>query len=155
MTMTRFRRIQLLLVAGGILAVVGVSLSDRAPALVADGVMMGLRILGLRSGQLTAATLDMLPFATDTISHAVVWGVVGLGAAGTVRTIAGRLNLAWALFTLSALVEVGQQYLSFSRSAELSDLAANGVGLAVGMVAYTTVELLIRLARPARLELST
>ena len=55
-----------------------------------------------------------------------------------------RINLAVTLFALSAMIEVGQQYLSSSRMAEVSDLLANGVGLTVGFIGAGFVGAAIR-----------
>lgn len=129
-----------MLVGGGLLVVAGLSLSDQAPRLVADLLMTLPRILGVRGGGLTSAVQDQIPLGLDTIGHGAVWGVVGFMAAGTVRSARHRITLLSALFFLSALFEAGQQYLSWSRSASLSDLVANGVGLMIGMLAFAIVE---------------
>jgi hypothetical protein len=85
------------------------------------------------------------PVEADTIGHLVLWTGVGLVAAGLATRPGARLRLALGLFALSAAVEVGQRYLSSTRSAEITDLAANGVGLTVGFLAYAAVEALTRL----------
>ncbi len=77
-----------------------------------------------------------LPIGADTVGHFIAWAGVGIIACGLVSGIAERMNLFLGLFALSALIEVGQRYLSWSRAAEFSDLVANGVGLAVGFTSF-------------------
>ena len=96
------------------------------------------------------ASRSSVPIDADTLGHLVLWAAVGLVAAGLATRSMARIRLAVGLFALSGLVEVGQQYLSSSRSAELTDLAANGVGLVVGFATYTAIEGGARLARLVR-----
>lgn len=86
-----------------------------------------------------------LPVATDTLGHLAAWSVVGFAAAGVMTQPLHRINVLLGLLVVSALFEVGQRHLSWSRSAELSDLVANGVGLVVGFVAFSIAEQLPRL----------
>ncbi|MGH1489965.1 MAG: hypothetical protein ACRBK7_11330 [Acidimicrobiales bacterium] len=84
-----------------------------------------------------------LPLRNDTIGHFVAWTGVGFVAAGIPTTAINRFNMYFGLFALSAFLEAGQRYLSWSRVAEFSDLVANGLGLAVGFVAFGLVESLL------------
>ncbi len=84
-----------------------------------------------------------VPFRTDTIGHFVAWSGVGFMAAGIPTTAINRLNLYFGLFAMSAFLEAGQRYLSWSRVAEFSDLVANGAGLAVGFVVFGLVEAMV------------
>ncbi len=129
-----YRWIHALAVAAA-LAVVGVvSLSD---TLLPINRAMNLtrRTLGRATANVgTDIATDMaIPIGTDTIGHFIIWAMIGLLAAGLCHGIR-RLNLFLGLFALSALIEVGQRHLSWSRSAELSDLVANGVGLGLGFI---------------------
>lgn len=81
-----------------------------------------------------------VPFRTDTIGHFVAWSAVGLLAAGIPVTAWNRFNLYFGLFALSAFLEAGQRYLSWSRVAEFSDLVANGFGLALGFILFGLAE---------------
>ncbi len=74
-----------------------------------------------------------LPVGLDTLGHFVAWTAIGFLAAGVARGAVARVGLFVSLFTLSALLELGQRHLSWSRTAELSDLMANGIGLGLGM----------------------
>ena len=73
------------------------------------------------------------PLAWDTIGHFAAWMIIGLLAGLLPGRALERVRTAIGLFALSAAVEVGQAHLSFSRSAEMTDLLANGAGLAVGI----------------------
>lgn len=124
-------RAWLLFAALGVL--IAVSLSDRA----GDGsgsVSGGLGRVDhlLLEGRGISVLSQLIPVGLDTIGHFIAWGLVGLIAADTAQTIEVKANRYVALVALSAVVEVGQHYLSFSRSAQLTDLIANAAGLAVG-----------------------
>lgn len=134
------------------MAIGAVSLSDslfKRPI----GIVLGTLLdLGLRfipgAGAFTAGGYLDIPLGRDTLGHFVAWGMIGFVAAGVFRRARWRLLLLGALFALSALIEVGQQYLSWSRSAELSDLAANGFGLVAGFVAFIVIERVVRFIVP-------
>ena len=144
--MSHLRRIQLISTLG-FLAVLGIaSLADSG---VGSGGMALMRsaFMGLRmipGGGLGIGLVSALPFAADTISHFLAWTAVGLLAAGLAQGFVERINLAVTLFALSAMIEIGQQYLSSSRMAEVSDLLANGVGLTVGFIGAGFVGAAIR-----------
>ena len=136
-----FRR---LAVVGALGAVTVLTLSDSILGPLRRTAARGLA--GVR-GVESVTGVDMvsrsdLPAAPDIIGHVVLWSVVGLLTWGVARTWAVRLGLLVGLFALSALLEVGQQYLSWSRAAELSDLAANGVGLVGGFAVAAVLQAL-------------
>lgn len=141
--------------------VIALSLSDRAFPLVWRAVSLALttahRVSDLfRLGSIVpdGASSAGSPVDWDTLGHFAMWGFIGL-LAGLHRSRPLHRFWLWsALFALSAAVEVGQQLLSHSRSAEITDLWANGVGLAVGMtvggVVHGVSTSLYGLYRPAR-----
>ena len=137
------------------------SLSDRAFPLAWRAVSFALttahRVSDLfRLGPLVpdGATTVGSPVDWDTLGHFAMWGVIGLLAGLHRSKPLHRIWLWSALFALSAAIEVGQQLLSHSRAAEVSDLMANGVGLAVGItvggVLHGVASTLWGLTRPAR-----
>lgn len=137
-----FRWIHLCVVLA-VVCVVGVfSLSDSivGPADHAPSILRFLaRQLAAGNG-MGGGFRQSLPFGGDTIMHFVGWSGVGFLAAGLLSRFADRMNLLLGLVTLSGLFEVGQRYLTSSRSAELTDLMANGTGLLVGFTLFAIVE---------------
>lgn len=139
---------------GGVLLVIGVaSLSDtifKGPIgeLLSFVFYLGLRIVPGTEAFTAGGRFD-LPIGKDTIGHFVAWAMVGMVAAGVFKRWQWRVVTFVSLFVLSALIEVGQQYLSWSRSAEFSDLAANGFGLVAGFGAFIIGELVLRLVLPS------
>jgi len=126
-----------------VVCLVGVlSLSDSLVGPIADL----MSIIGRLSRQLLsgdsfgAGRRPSLPLATDTLMHFGGWAGVGFVAGGLLAAAADRVNLALGLVTISAFFEAGQRYLTSSRSAELSDLVANGAGLTLGFVTFALVE---------------
>ena len=146
-----------LTVVAGVLSAVGVaSLSDSVTSSPGTVMSIAARIatrltpgmgLGIGGGA-------DLPIGADTVGHFIAWTGVGIVASGLVSGFAERMNLFLGLFALSALIEVGQRYLSWSRVAEFSDLVANGVGLAVGFASFWVLSGTIRRLFP-RLALRT
>lgn len=138
-------------ITGCVLAIIGIaSLSDSVRGSGARGLVefvhTGATIIpGYRFG---IDVLAGLPFDGDTIGHFVAWTMVGIVAAGLVDGVVERLNVLLSLFALSALIEVGQRHLSSSRSAEVTDLMANGVGLAVGFCCFWAAEQAVRTIAP-------
>ncbi len=120
-----------------VLAVVGVlSLSDSVGASYTQPIAFAMKLVSALvpgSGLNPVGAVD-LPGGIDTLGHFVVWGSVGFMASVLIPAAASRINALSALWALSALIEVGQKYLSHSRAAQLSDLMANGTGLVVGSV---------------------
>ncbi len=129
-----------------VLALIGIvcvlTLSDSIVRPMTEVVGGAFRVMsGLDSGSgLDVLSRPNLPFASDTIGHFLAWTAVGFTAGGLTVTTISRFNLYLGLFAFSALLEVGQRHLSWSRSAEFTDLMANGVGLALGFVAYGLLE---------------
>lgn len=80
-----------------------------------------------------------LPVQSDTIGHFLAWAAIGLVAAGLARGARARVQLFLGLLVFSAFLEVAQEYLSWSRTPELTDLAANGAGLIVGFAIHAVL----------------
>jgi len=105
-----------------------VMLSDRAPGL--------LRRVSERIDATDSTAIQAVGQATppsDTLVHLVAWG--------TVMVLVGLATWSWrslgvaaiAVFALSAATEVAQGSLTLTRNTELSDLAANFVGVLAGL----------------------
>ena len=118
------------------------SLADRAPGRVVDELRR-VRAVGQRvEYRLGIDWVDRgdIPLAWDTAGHIVLWSVAAMLGFLALHGRVGVVVLALALLTLSAAVEVGQAFLSSSRSPELTDLMANGAGIALGIVMASIVE---------------
>jgi len=124
------------LVFFGFLVAIGLlSFADRASGLV-KGVWATVRRFGSFGERLFG--LDVvdrgdIPLAFDTLGHLALWSIAGMLAYSAFGRRTTRSFLIVSLVTLSAGVEVGQGFLSSTRQPQLSDLAANGVGVAVGV----------------------
>lgn len=110
-------------------------LSDRAPRVsrrIGGDVISRLseRLdTGGRAGRLVDD--PRLP-SSDAIVHIGVWGVAMLLLGLAVWSWRGLMLGAGAVFLLSAIIEVGQQRFTRTRTFELGDIVANGIGVALG-----------------------
>lgn len=151
MSSRNLRVLRWLTVLGAILAVAGLSLSDRAGGLIwvlrAVAIRMAVGIESLSPINLPVGldTVTGLPFASDTMGHFAAWAGIGALTAWTVRSWHRRMLAGAGLFVLSAFIEVGQAMFSWSRAAERSDLAANGFGIVVGLALGAAVLSMMRL----------
>lgn len=133
---------------GGVFAVGAavLSLSDRAPVIFrsmrspARAVWRRIEVgFGFDSG----VTRDSIPWASDEIGHLVLWGggMVLVGLAFRHRQQADRL--AVGLFAASVALEVLQALVTASRSLSLTDAAANGLGIMLGLTVVVAADLVL------------
>lgn len=112
-------------------------LSDRAPRVSRrlGGELMVRLSERLDSGGRAGRFIDdpRLP-ASDALVHIGVWGVAMLFVGLAVWSWRGLMIGAGAVFMLSAVIEVGQQRFTRTRTFELGDIVANGIGVALGTV---------------------
>lgn len=140
-----------LAVATGLMGVVCLlTLSDSIIGPLGDTISAGFQLVrGVESGVgFDVLSRPSLPVASDTLGHFLAWTAVGFTAGGLAVTAASKFNLFIGLFAFSALLEVGQRHLSWSRSAEFTDLMANGTGLALGFLAYSVAQGMVSFAFP-------
>ena len=119
--------------------VVVVSLSDRA--LLSSGrVLAGGRYLTDRVADRLGFELGPvdLPFPPDAGVHLLLWAAAGFFAHRLLGDRVSALVVLWTLAAASFALEVGQVFFTSSRSFELSDMAANVVGVLVGVTAAAT-----------------
>lgn len=126
-----------LLAVGAAMFNAALMLSDRAPGVVQAifgdfAVRLATRLNGAE--RIDALTEGRTP-GNDAIVHIGVWAVatvlVGLALWRWVSLIIGAI----AMFAASIFIEVGQGRYTSSRAVELSDVAANGLGVALGTLA--------------------
>ncbi|MDO8838143.1 MAG: VanZ family protein [Parvibaculum sp.] len=88
-----------------------------------------------------------LPHA-DKLVHFLAWALLAGFAPPLLVRVASRAAAASGLFLLSGAIELVQAFLP-TRSASFGDLAANGLGIAVGTIAGVLVAMLLaRRSRP-------
>ena len=110
-------------------------LSDRAPGAsrrIGGGIIARLseRLdAGGRPAQL--ANDPRLP-TSDTLVHIGVWGVAMLFVGLAVWSWRGLAVGAAIVFACSAVIEIGQDRYTSTRTFELGDIVANGIGVALG-----------------------
>lgn len=130
-----FRRRLLVLIT--FLGTVGLlSLADRAPR-IARHWLRRSRDLGSRVEQrLGVDWVDRsdVPLAWDAAGHVVLWAVAAVLARLAVGHRWRTRTIAAALFALSGAAELAQAVFASTRSPEWSDLAANGAGIAIGVL---------------------
>ncbi|MEM9520786.1 MAG: hypothetical protein AAGA37_15815 [Actinomycetota bacterium] len=95
--------------------------ADGAPGLVRDG--------------LRASGFPRLPYSWDVVGHVVLWFAVAFIAWWTFARRISAAALAVALVVASYGSEIGQAYLTTTRRPDVRDLAANGLGIAAGLIA--------------------
>ena len=137
---------------GGTFAVVAVvlSLSDVVPVVlrgVLDAAIVFWRRFELAFGIDLDIDQNAIPWSSDEIAHLVLWGggmiLVGL----TLRHRQRSDRVAVGLFGASVLLEVLQAFVTASRSLTLSDAAANGLGIMLGLTVVVVADLVMPSAR--------
>ena len=144
-----------LLGLGASLFTVALMLSDRAPSVLDRAFGDATRRLWERvdaSGRADFVTVDRVP-ESDNLVHIAVWSIVTLLVGATVWSWRWLLVAAPIVVGASAVVEVGQGRWADTRNVEGSDILANGIGVALGVVATAMLYLLwsaaASLLRPA------
>lgn len=133
-----------LLAAALALATLGVAglvmLSDRAP-----GALQRVSNRLDASDRVSARAIGQATPPSDTMVHIVAWGAV--------MVLLGLAAWSWRSLTIAAvgvlavstLAEVAQEPLTSTRNTELSDLAANVVGITAGLLAVAAWSIAWRL----------
>ncbi len=124
-------------------------LSDRAPALTRGGLRMGLVVGRKVEGRTGIDLIDHndIPFSWEQVGHAGLWAVALVLASSALARRASLFQVASGVLAVSAAFELGQFFLTDTRQLEWADLAANSVGLALGVLAVVTAGLIERLVR--------
>lgn len=133
-----------LLGIGASMFAIALMLSDRAPDVVDRVLGDRARQLWERvdaSGRADFVTADRVP-ESDNLVHIAVWATVMLLVGATVWSWRWLLVAAPIVIGLSAVVEVGQGRWAETRTVEGSDVVANGLGVAIGVVAVAVLYLL-------------
>lgn len=119
--------------------IVGLSLSDRAPAFTERWVKRLGMIFENRSG-LDFIDRSDVPWDFDVVGHFFLWGLAGLLAWFALgRRVSGPFLIA-GLIAISAGIEFVQPILSSTRKSQPDDLKANALGITLGVaVAWLAV----------------
>ncbi|MEO1056477.1 MAG: hypothetical protein AAFY28_06120 [Actinomycetota bacterium] len=116
----------------GLVAVVALMLSDRAPGALRQLFGASAERLSARiDASARLPTTDQLP-ESDFLVHVGLWAAVAVLVGWTLWSWRGLVVGAVMVITASAFVEVAQGRYSTSRAVETSDLAGNAVGVALG-----------------------
>lgn len=136
-SVTILRRLKAIPLLVFVLIVTALSLGDRAPA-SAHARVGTVRIVGSRVEHRLGVDLvsrSDIPFAFDKVGHFALYFVAGVLAWLGLGKRYGAGAITLYLIGFSAVIEVAQPLLSYSRQAELSDLVANSVGVGFGVAA--------------------
>ncbi|MEM9131809.1 MAG: hypothetical protein AAF962_09405 [Actinomycetota bacterium] len=122
----------------GLVAVL--SFADRAPGLVRRGLRASVRLSNAIEDATGLSVIDArdLPYSWDLVGHFALWLTVAVVGWWTYRRRLPATVLALVLFIGSYAVEIGQSYLSTTRTPDPQDLVANALGIAVGMTLAVT-----------------
>ena len=80
-----------------------------------------------------SADLPRLPEDSDKLEHALAWFLLAASAVQLFRRGRALCVVAVALLGLGVAIEVAQALLTTTRSADVFDVLADGVGLCIGM----------------------
>ncbi len=115
------------------LVVAALSFSDRAPGVTFGRGLWLARSMEAQSG-LDLIDRSDIPWRFDTVGHFLMWTLAGfLGWFAIGRRDSGLFLIA-ALSAISAGVEFIQPILSTTRSSSYQDLAANVLGITIGVL---------------------
>lgn len=146
----RLGRTTRFIVFTGFLMALGVlSFADRAPDQARGGLRASRDIgrWGERATGIDVFDLSDIPLEWDTVGHVLMWFAAAILASAAFGRLLRHATIGFLLVSLSAGIEIGQHFLSSSRSPTLSDLIANIVGVVAGL---TCVAFLPRLAHYIR-----
>jgi hypothetical protein len=111
-------------------------LSDRAPG-ASIAVFVRTRSVAFRIVERLG--LDVvpigLPFQPDLLVHVVLWGAVGFIAHRLIGTRASAVTVAAIVTATSVVFEFGQVAFTATRGMATLDMAANLVGVSIGVLA--------------------
>ena len=134
-----------------LLATTALLLTDRAPVVYEQAVDRGLQVAADIRDAVGLDDQDIgrqdVPVSDKTIGHTVLFASATVVAGFVFRRRFRPVVVGAAVFAVSAVYEVAQPVLSWSREQSLTDLVANGVGVVAGVVA---VSLLLRIPRLRR-----
>lgn len=108
-------------------------LSDRAPGLLRRVFGDAVTRLSARIDANARIPAEQLP-ESDAVVHIAVWAAAALLVGLTIWTWRGLLIGALAVLATSAVVEIAQGVYTSSRAVERSDVIANTIGVALGML---------------------
>ena len=116
-------------------------LSDRAPGLLT--AMFGDRVkqvwARIDNGGRTDVVTDVVRPEADFVVHVALWATVACLVGLAVWSWFGLVAAAAGVFSVSVVTEFAQGVWSSTREVELSDVAANAVGVACGTLAAATM----------------
>ncbi len=122
---------------GAMLTTVALLLSDRAPGAIE--VVFGDRARRLWERIDASERVDLPPASelpsTDFFLHVIIWAVVAGLVGLALWTWRGLVVAAVVLAAASAVLELAQGRYSTTRAVEASDVAANMVGIGLGLAA--------------------
>lgn len=129
-----------LVILGGIVAVL--SFADSAPDVIRGFLRSAARVISGVQDLVGVQLIDVrnLPFEWDTAGHFVLWAAVAVIGRWALRHRVTAVSLGLGCFAASYLVEIGQSVLTVSRRPDLRDLAANALGIVVGLVLVVAAE---------------
>lgn len=123
-----------LVVLSGIVAVL--SFADGAPDVIRRLLRSAARVIAGVQDLVGVQFVDFrdLPFEWDTAGHFVLWAAVAVVGRWALGHRVTAVSLGLGCFAASYLVEIAQSVLTVSRRPDLRDLAANALGIVVGLV---------------------
>lgn len=133
------------LIATGFVAVVGVlSFADRAPR-ASRAILRRIQWLGQRVERRFGwdfVDRSDVPLAYDTAGHFAMWFLAAALGWWLLHHKTSPLVLGLGLVAVSAGIEVGQGFLSSTRTPDVQDLLANAIGVSVGLTLAVLVGVL-------------
>lgn len=131
-------------------ALVVLLLSDRAPGLTQAGLRKGVSVGQRVEGRTGIDVVDRsdLPLSWEQFGHIGLWALAVVVAYLALAGKVSAFRVACGVFALSAAFELGQVLFTFSRQLEWADLAANGFGVSLGLIAAVLIDRLTSRSRP-------
>jgi len=123
-------------------AILGLSFADRAPWAVErflDAVLIAASQLEERLGVDWLDRSDV-PLSYDLLGHMALWSAAAFVGWFSLNGRLRPLPFALGLILVSGVVEIGQAFLTRSRSTSVEDFAANIVGVAIGLMIAALAE---------------
>jgi VanZ family protein len=118
--------------AAAVMSIVALMLSDRAPGVLQSVFGDAVQRLSARiDASERLPSTERLP-ESDFLVHVGLWAVAAVLVGWTIWSWRGLVLGALTVLTISLLVEAAQGTYSETRAVELSDVAANAVGVGLG-----------------------
>jgi VanZ family protein len=145
-----FAALAVLGVLAATLLLLWLSLSSGGHGVVGDAADGATFVVGRVEDQLDRDLVSRsdVPWAADELAHMLGWGAITVAAGFAFRSARQLSDIAVGVFAVSIGVELAQEVFTSSRTAQVHDVSANGLGVMLALMFLVAAERLLPPRRP-------